>query len=249
MVIQDFCTHLPGLSPQTRLSYRTTLRSFLSWAHVFRHLPQDLSRAASVARQYRQTRLPDTLSASAVEALLDAVDRSTPIGRRDYAVLLLAARYGLRPSDIRALCLEHIDWRRGQITLQQTKTGHPITLPLLSDVAQALVAYLQAGRPATTTRQVFVRHKVFFVPFVFENNLATIMRAALCRVGLINRPGRHGLYLLRHTLATRLLAAGQPIKTIGDILGHRSLDATVGYTQIDLPALRTVAIAEAEVLR
>lgn len=248
-VIQDFCTHLPGPSPRTRLTYRTTLRSFLRWAYAFGHLPQDLSRAASVARQYRQTRLPDTLPAPALGALLDAVDRSTPIGRRDYAVLLLAARYGLRPSDIRALCLEQIDWRREQLTLQQAKTGHPLTLPLLPDVAHALVAYLQAGRPATTARQVFVRHKAPFVPFVPENNLATIMRAALRRVGLLHRPGRHGLYLLRHTLATRLLAAGQPLKTIGDILGHRSLDVTVGYTQIDLRALCAVAIAEAEVLR
>lgn len=248
-VIQDFCTHLPGPSPRTRITYRTTLRSFLRWAYVFRHLPQDLSPAVSVVRQYRLTQLPDTLTASTLEALLGAVDRSTPIGRRDYAVLLLADRYGLRPSDIRTLSLEQIDWKQGQLLLQQSKTGNPLTLPLLPDVAHALVAYLQAGRPATKARQVFVRHKAPFVPFVPENNLATIMREALRRAGLIHRPGRRGLYLLRHTLATRLLEAGQPLKTIGDILGHRSLDVTVGYTKIDLRALRTVAIAEAEVLR
>lgn len=248
-VIQDFCTHLPGPSPKTRLTYRTTLRSFLRWAYVFRHLPHDLSRAVSVVRQYRLTRLPDTLPASALEALLNAVDRSTPIGRRDYAVLLLAARYGLRPSDIRTLSLEQIDWRQGQLLLQQSKTGNPLTLPLLPDVAHALVAYLQAGRPATKAREVFVRHKAPFVPFVPANNLATIMREALRRVGIINRPGQHGLYLLRHTIATRLLEAGQPLKTIGDILGHRSLDVTIGYTKVDLNALRTVAISEREVLR
>jgi len=247
--IQDFCTQLPGPSPRTRLTYGTTLRSFLRWAYLCGHLPQDLSHAARRARQYRQTHLPDTLPADALERLLRAVDQSTPIGRRDYAVLLLAARYGLRPSDIRALRLEQIDWRRGSLTLQQAKTGHPLTLPLLPDVAAALVAYLRAGRPVTPARQVFVRHKAPFVPFVPENNLATIMRAALRRVGLAQRPGRRGLYLLRHTLATRLLAVGQPLKTIGDLLGHRTLDVTFGYTQIDLPALRRVALTEAEVRR
>lgn len=248
-VIQAFCTQLPGPSPRTGVTYRTTLRSFLRWGYLFGHLPQDLSAAATVPRQYRRTQLPDTLPAPALEALLAAVDRSTPIGRRDYAVLLLAARYGLRPSDIRTLCLEHIDWRQGQLTLRQAKTGSPLTLPLFPDVAQALIAYLQAGRPTTKAREIFVRHKAPFIPFVPENNLATIMRAALRRVGLAQRPGRRGLYLLRHSLATRLLAAGQPLKTIGDVLGHQSLDVTLGYTQIDLGALRTVAIAEAEVAR
>lgn len=249
VVIQAFCTQLPGPSPRTGLTYRTTLRSFFRWAYLFGHLPQDLSAAASAARQYRRTQLPDTLPAPALEALLAAVNRSTPIGRRDYAVLLLAARYGLRPSDIRTLRLEQIDWRQGQLTLQQAKTGSPLTLPLLPDVARALVAYLTAGRPTTKAREVFVRHKAPFVPFVPENNLATIMRAALRRVGLSQRPGRRGLYLLRHSLATRLLAAGQPLKTIGDVLGHQSPDVTLGYTQIDVAALRSVAIAEAEVAR
>ena len=247
--IQDFCAHLPGRSPATRLSYGVTLRSFLRWAYLLGHLPQDRSPAAMLARQFRHTRLPDTLPAHELEALLRAVDRSTPIGRRDYAVLLLAARYGLRPSDIRTLRLEQIDWRRGRLTLQQVKTGHPLTLPLLPDVAAALCAYLRAGRAATAARHLFVRHTAPCVPFVPENNLATLMRKAPRGVGQAQRPGRRGLYLLRPTLAPQLLAAGQPLKTIADTLGHRALDSTFGYTQIDLKALGTVALAEAEVLR
>ena len=247
--IQDFCTYVPGRSPATRRSYGVTLRGFLRWADLLGHLPQDLSRAAMIARQFRHTRLPDALPAGELEGLLQAVDRSTPIGRRDYAVRLLAARYGLRPSDIRALCLEQIDWRRGRFTLQQVKTGPPLTLPLLPDVAAALAASLRDGRPATAARHLFVRHTAPCVPFVPENTLATIMRKALRRVGLAQRPGRRGLYRLRHTLATRLLAAGQPLKTIADMLGHRALDSTFGDTQVDLRALGPVALAEAEVLR
>lgn len=247
--IQDFCSHLPGRRPATRLSYGCTLRSFVRWAYLAGHVPRDLTAAAVVARHWRHAGLPDVLTAPELTRLLEAVDRSTAIGRRDYAVLLLAARYGLRPSDIRQLCLEHVDWRHGRLTLRQSKTGHGLALPLLADVAEALSAYLRAGRPATRARELFVRHRAPFAPFAPSNNLAAIMRTALRHAGLGHRPGRRGLYLLRHTLATRLLAAGQPLKTIGDILGHVSTDSTFGYTKVDLPALGTVALAEAEVLR
>ena len=182
-----------------------------------------------------------------VERIVAAVDRSTPVGRRDYAVLLLAARYGLRPCDIRQLTLDHIDWRHARIDLRQAKTGRPLVLPLLADVADALSAYLRAGRPRSASRAIFVRHRAPFEPFVAENNLSTIMRAALRRVGLADRPGRRGLYLFRHTLATRLLAAGHPLKTIADVLGHASTETTYGYTRVELGGLRTVAITEAEV--
>jgi site-specific recombinase XerD len=94
---------------------------------------------------------------------------------------------------------------------------------------------------------VFIRHRAPFEPFAPENNLATIMRGAFRRAGLIDRPGRRGLYLLRHTLATRLLTAGRPLKVIADVLGHASTETTYGYTRVDLTGLRTVAIAEAEV--
>ena len=118
--------------------------------------------------------------------LLEGVDRSSPIGRRDYAVLLLSARYGLRPSDLRQLHLDAVDWREHVLSITQAKTGRVLTLPLLPDVADALIAYLRTARPATSSRYVFVRHKAPFEPFVAANNLATIMRQALQRVGSIS---------------------------------------------------------------
>ena len=129
----------------------------------------------------------------------------------------------------------------------QAKTGRVLTLPLVPDVADALIAYLRNGRPATPSRHVFVRHKAPFEPFVAANNLATIMRQALQRVGLDQREGRRGLYLLRHTLASRMLASGNPLKRIGDVLGHASADTTMEYASVDLTTLRRVAISEAEV--
>ena len=177
-----------------------------------------------------------------------AVDQSTVIGRRDYAVLVLAARYGLRPCDIRQLQLEAINWRAGVLSIKQAKTGRLLTLPLLSDVAAALIAYLRNGRPATTSRHVFVRHRAPFEPFVAANNFSSIIRLALGRVGLGQRSGRRGMYLFRHTLASRMLAARCPIKSIADVLGHKSTETTMEYASIDLVALRGVAISEDEVL-
>lgn len=243
--VREFYENARGVRP--RRSYGSSLRAFFRWASTQGAVSVVLADAVPRPRRYRLATLPDVLTDADVERIVAAVDRSTPVGRRDYAVLLLAARYGLRPCDIRQLTLDHIDWRHARIDLRQAKTGRPLVLPLLADVADALSAYLRAGRPRSASRAIFVRHRAPFEPFVAENNLSTIMRAALRRVGLADRPGRRGLYLFRHTLATRLLAAGHPLKTIADILGHASTETTYGYTRVELGGLRTVAITEAEV--
>jgi integrase len=245
--VQDFCRSFGGLAVLTRRSHIGIVRGFLRWAHQEGLVLRDLSLAATGTRLYRLRAVPDVLTRAEVDQILSSVDRSSPVGRRDYAVLMLAARYGLRPGDIRQLSLDHIDWRRGVLTLRQAKTGRPLVLPLLPDVAQAVSAYLRSGRPTTTRREVFVRHVAPFEPFVPANNLSTIMRGALRHAGLDGRPGRRGLYLFRHTLATRLLEAGHPFKTISDVLGHVCVDSTYGYTKVDLVHLRAAVLSEAEV--
>jgi site-specific recombinase XerD len=232
-----------------RRSYGCTLRVFFRWAALQGWIPTSLCDAVPRPRQYRHINLPDILSETDVDRILGAVDRSSALGRRDYAILLLAARYGLRPSDIRRLTLDDIDWRNARIDLRQVKTDRPLALPLLPEVAEALCAYLRDGRPATSNRTIFVRHRAPFEPFSPENNLVANMRGALLLAGLAKRPGRRGIYLFRHTLATRLLASGQPLKTIADVLGHTSTHTTYGYTRVDLVALRAVAISEKEVSR
>ncbi|MGH9253976.1 MAG: site-specific integrase [Vicinamibacterales bacterium] len=245
--LQQFFTQLKGQKPATRLTYGVTLRSFLRWAYRDGRLPLDLSAAVITTRHFRQAGVRDVLSDDEMTRVLATADRSNAIGRRDFAVLLLAARYGMRPSDIRQLRLEDVHWREGVIAIRQAKTGNPLVLPLLPDVIMALAAYVRHGRPTTDARQVFVRHRAPFEPFVAGNNLSQIMWTALRRAGLSQRPGRHGLYLLRHTFATRLLAAGCPMKTIGDLMGHVSTDTTREYANVDLVTLRRVALSEAEV--
>ena len=245
--VREFYENAGHVGP--RRSYGSTLRVFFRWAAVQGWVADSLGDAVPRPRQFRHVNLPDVLSAAEVERILAAVDQSTALGRRDYAILLLAARYGLRPCDIRQLTLDDIDWRAGRIDLRQLKTGRPLALPLLHDVAQALSAYVRDGRPVSSDRTIFLRHCAPFEPFAPENNLIANMRGALQRAGLAGRTGRRGMYLFRHTLATRLLAGGRPLKTIADVLGHASTDTTYGYTRVDLAGLRTVAISEEEVGR
>jgi site-specific recombinase XerD len=245
--IQAFVAQLTGRAPVTLISYATSVRSFLQWAFIAELVPHDLRGAVTAPRRFKQRDVRDTLTDAEVARILTAVDRSSPTGRRDYAVLMLAACYGLRPCDIRHLRLEHLRWRDGSLTFPQVKTGRVLSLPFLPAVQEALIAYLQAGRPVTASRHVFVRHRAPYEPFVEANNLAALMRQALQRAGLQTRQGRHGLYLFRHTLARRLLTAGCALKHIGDVLGHATTETTMEYASIDLAALRRVALSEAEV--
>lgn len=245
--IQRFLIDLRAQAAVTRMTYATTLRSLLGWAYAAGLVAVDLRPAVMAPRQFKQRGIRDVPPDGDVARILAGTDRSSVIGRRDYAVLILAAQYGLRPCDIRQLQLNDFHWRDGLLSIHQAKTGRPLTLPLLPVVSDAMIAYLRDGRPATASRNVFVRHRAPFEPFVAANNLASIMRQALQRAGLDQRRGRRGLYLFRHTLANRMLAAGCTIKSIGDVLGHASTDATMEYASIDLAALRRVAISEQEV--
>jgi integrase len=247
--IQQFFLHLARQKPATLRTYGVTLRSFLRWAYQEGQLPTDLRGAVITGRHVRQAQLRDVMATADVDRVLAAVDRSRAVGRRDYAVLLLAIRYGMRPSDIRQLRLDDVQWRRGLIAIRQAKTGRPLTLPLLPEIAEALAAYLRDGRPDTAAREMFVRHRAPFAPFVPTNNLTAIVRPLFRRTGLDQRPGGRGLYVFRHTLASGLLAAGCPIKSIADLLGHQSTDTTMEYATVNLAALRRVALSGAEVRR
>lgn len=247
--IHDFCMNPNRRKPVTWVSYLCIVRRFLQFVFIHQGMEQDLSFAVAGAKCYRYAGLYDVLTEAELDKLLISVDRSEALGKRDYALLLLAARYGMRPSDIRKIRLDDIRWRDGCIIFCQSKTGRQLTLPLLPDVSKALIEYLRDGRPSTEARNIFVRHKAPFEPFVPANNLFKVMSKALRQAGLERRPGARGLYLFRHTLATRMLSAKVPIKMIGDVLGHASTTSTLGYTKIDLSALRSVSLSIAEVLR
>jgi len=244
--IHDFCRNPGGRRPETWATHTSRVRCFLKYVFSQQGLQCDLSLAVGGAKHFRYAGLPAVLTGTELDSILGCMDRSNPMGRRDAAMLLLAARYGMRPCDIRRLRFDNIRWREGEITVRQSKTGRPVSLPLLPDVSEALIDYLRAGRPSTSSRYIFVGHKAPFGPLA--RSLNQVMFKALQRAGLEQRPGPRGLYLLRHTLATRMLGAHVPIKMISDVLGHVWTDTTFGYTKVDVAALRSASLSLREVL-
>jgi integrase len=183
-----------------------------------------------------------------IAKLLGAIDRSSVKGKRDYAILLLACRLGLRAGDIRMLELDHINWEASRIELRQSKTSTPLSLPLTEEVGRALIDYLRSGRPKTTHRKVFLKLQPPFEPFTGSNSLHYIVTYWRQLAGITFRAPQHcGLHSLRHSLATRLLQEGTSFETISQILGHATLESTRIYVKADVEALRGVALDPEEV--
>jgi site-specific recombinase XerD len=245
--LRDYLASLGHLKRSTVAEHASGLRCFLRYLAMQGVVPPGIALSVEAPRLYRMSEPPSVLDEETVKILVDAADRSTATGKRDYAILLLAARYGMRPCDIRGLRLDDVHWRQRRIVLVQSKTQRPLELPLLDDVDDALVDYLRHGRPACDVRDIFVRHNVPIQPLSRFNNLWDVMQRAFRAAGLTPPKGRRGLYLLRHSAATRMLGHGASFDTISDVLGHASVETTRIYAQVDLAALRTVALSAAEV--
>ena len=227
----------------------STLRSFLRVGFAQGWLPSDLSADVPTVHVRPDAKIPSVWTDAEVDALLAAVDIASPIGKRDRAILLLACRLGMRAGDIRTLTLDAIQWATARIRFSQQKTGTSIDLPMSDEIAEALIDYLRHGRPATVRREVFLRGHAPFEPFGSNNNLHGVVTRYRRLAGVELKPKtRRGLHSLRHTLATRLLARGVPLETIGTVLGHHSLDVTRRYTKVDLDGLRAAALELPEVM-
>jgi len=195
------------------------------------------------AKSSRQARIPSVWDRAEVAKILEAVDRGNPCGKRDYAIILLITRLGLRGIDVKRLEFADLDWPGNRLSVVQAKTGHRVQLPLLKDVGWALIDYIRSGRPQSDCPQVFIRHTAPIGPFSDQDHLHQILlkhaRVAHVRLG---EKRRHGMHSLRHTLATRLLEDGTPIEQIADILGHQSVASTGVYLKSSLGLLATCAL-------
>jgi site-specific recombinase XerD len=235
------------LQPTTVARIVSDMRSFLRFLTMRGILQKDLGAELPKIRIPRDAKIPSVWEHELVVRLLEAVDRSSAKGKRDYAILLLACRLGMRVGDIRTLTLEQLDWDDSIIEVTQSKTGAPLRLPLTSEVGEALIDYLKSGRPQTSHREVFLKVKPPFDPFR-GHNLHHIVTYWRLLGGIRFRTAqKRGFHSLRHTLATRLLEKGTPLTTIAEILGHSSLESTRIYAKADVEALRTVALDPEEV--
>jgi site-specific recombinase XerD len=216
------------------------LRSFLRFLAGRGVIRPGLDQQIDTPRRYRLEQLPRTLPWATVRALLRSIDQTTPHGRRDYAMLFLIAAYGLRASEIVALTLDAIDWRRRLLHVPQRKTGTPLLLPLTDPVGTVLVRYLRGGRPTSPHRELFLRaHAPAGV--LQPTAVAEVFQTWVRRSGLpIPFQGPH---CLRHSYAVHLLRRGIPLKTLGDLLGHRTAESTCVYLRLATRDLRRVPLS------
>ncbi len=223
-------------------------RNFFSFLYERGYIADDLSPKLPKVRTLRNASIPYVWSKDDIKKLLCAIDRADPKGKRDYAILLLAIRLGLRIGDIRSLKISSINWNRKTISLKMAKTGQPIELPLLKDVGWAFIDYLQNGRPATNSECLFVRHRAPFNAFGDRNAFNKELHRYILKAGL-NMPGgqRHGMQSLRSTLARNMLEIKSPLPIISEALGHQSVNTTSIYLKIDIDGLRKCALDPEEV--
>jgi integrase len=175
--------------------------------------------------------------------MLETADRRKPVGKRDYAILLLLVTYGLRAREVAALTLDDIDWRNERLKVLERKADHSTTYPLSSVVGDAILDYLSKGRPETSDRHVFFRAIAPYAPLTFSAVSACASRY-LRKAGIaVSRPGSH---TLRHTCVQRLVDAQFSLKMIGDYVGHRSAASTEIYAKVDIETLREVALGNGE---
>jgi len=218
----------------------SALRSFLRYAAYRGDIRLDLAAMVPCVANWSMPSIPRGIAPSQVRRLLSKMDRSTAVGRRDYAILLLLARLGLRSGEVAFLELEDIDWKAGCLDVRG-KSGRRTRLPLPKDVGDAIVDYLKHGRPAAaSSRRVFLRARAPVRGFLTQCAVGTIVRHAILRHG-IEAPTT-GAHQFRHGLATEMLRQGASLAHIGELLGHRSPETTKIYTKVDLEALRKLAL-------
>jgi len=213
----------------------TTLRSVFRFLHLRGAIGCEIADAVPVVAGWRQAGLPKFISPGELQQLLSNCDRRTHVGRRDFAVMVLLARLGLRSCEVEALELDDVDWRAGKIVLHG-KGRSDARLPLPSDVGEGIAGYLQRGRPSSTSRAVFLTSRA---PYrrLSRKCVTAIVSQAAARAGL----PRMGAHRLRHTAATQMLRQGASLSEIAHVLRHRSLDTTAIYAKVDRTTLRTLA--------
>lgn len=226
----------------------SALRNFLKSLYNHGYIQHMAWEMLPKIKYGRNAFIPPSWKKEDVKKLLNAIDRGSPLGKRDYAILLLVVRLGLRASDIRNLKLHNLEWNMKKIIIIQTKTRQTLELPLLDDTGWALIDYLKNGRPKTKSDSVFVNHKAPYGGFKETNGMQHILWKYMRFAGLEIPKDEHcGLHSLRSTLARTMLESGTPLPVISEVLGHESVQSTSIYLKINLDALRRCPIDPEEV--
>jgi integrase len=245
MDLASFWVEMRGQTPKTVGTLRSALADFLRYVHAAGMLEQDLAQRLPRHRAARRGEsTPHLWSVEEVRAVLEQVDRCSAIGKRDYAMILLTARLGLRVGDLRRLELGWFDWHAKTLSLIQHKTGLPLTLPLPGDVGWAVIDYVRSGRPETAGRQVFIKHRYPFTAFGSTASAGSRLQYYARRAGISVADGQSsGLHSLRGALAVAMLQADTPLPVVTAVLGHATTQTTAAhYLRFDVEHLRCCAL-------
>ena len=236
--IYDYFKTLSHFSKAHLVNIKGTIVHSLQHFHRIGVLTDDLSKFVPRIHYHAKAKLNKVWSVEEIERMLNSIDRANPTGKRDYAIMVIAANLGLRTGDIIGLTIENFDWNQGCINLTQQKTSEPLTLPLTEQIGKAIIDYWMNGRPSTVAREIFVQHTLPYqrlsdglVYYLFNKYYESSgIHASESR--------QHGMHSLRHSLASRLLEKDTPVNVIGNILGHVNSNSASSYLRIDIEKLR-----------
>lgn len=219
------------------------LRQYLSFLFYNGFLDENFSEVLPQVKKPRYAGIPHIWSKEELKAILNAVDRASPTGKRDYAIFLLVIQTGFRAADIRRLKLKDIDWKNHKVRIVTAKNGQELELPLLESTGWAIIDYLKNGRPQTDCDCVFTRHIAPYGPIGSTSGLDFALGRYIMKARIKFKKGeRHGIHTLRNSLAKNMLDVGAPLPVISQTLGHQNVNTTAIYLKIDIDGLRKCAL-------
>lgn len=246
-LINNYIKTLAGYTYKTVEQNICSMRAFFRFLLEAEEVQTDFASKTPMVKARKQTRIPSVWTEDELKKLIAAIDRGSPKGKRDYAIILMACCLGLRCTDIKNLKMEHFYWEEKKLVFTQSKTRQPLSLPLTPEVGWAVIDYLKYGRPKINSTYVFVKHMAPYGPFSEEDHLNQLIKRYMELAHLPTFKKRRGMHSLRHTMASMLLEKDTPLSTISDILGHVDTDSTAVYLKVDIKKLKECSLDFEEV--
>jgi integrase/recombinase XerD len=241
-LIHSYIKTLAGYTYKTVEQNICSIRAFFRFLLETEEIQTDFAAKTPMVQARKQTRIPSVWTADELKKLITAIDRKSPKGKRDYAIILMACCLGMRCTDIKQLKMENFHWEEKKLVFVQSKTRIPLSLPLTQEVGWAVIDYLKYGRPKIDSPYLFVKHMAPFGTFSEGDHLNQLIKRYMELAHLPTLKKKRGMHSLRHTMASMLLEKETPLSTISDILGHIDTDSTAVYLKIATAKLKECAL-------
>ncbi len=241
-LIHNYLKTLAGYTYKTVEQNMCSIRAFFRFLLEINMIQIDFAAKMPMIQARKQVRIPSVWTGAELKALIAAIDRGSPKGKRDYAIILLACCLGMRCTDIKNLKMKDFHWEDKKLVFIQSKTRVPLSLPITSEVGWAVIDYLKYGRPKIDSPYVFVRHMAPFEPLSEADHLHQLIKRYMELAHIPSSNKKRGMHSLRHTMASMLLENDTPLSVISDILGHIDPDSTAVYLKVDIKKLKECAL-------